>query len=296
MENVLKAIDLSKEYKGKKCLDNVSISIDKGDIYGLIGKNGAGKTTFMKACLNIVLPTHGRCFIFGRDGKQTRKKVGALIENPVFFKDISAYKNMEYFSILYNGNKNAIDSLLTYVGLSEYKHKKVKDFSLGMKQRLGIAIAMIGEPELIILDEPINGLDPAGIKEVRDLILKLNKEKKITFLISSHLLDELSKIATKYGIIDCGVLIEEISREELAEKCGRKIVVEVDDTKKSLEILETMISKDCISIEDNKISVYSDVDLAGEINNKLVKNDILVTMLYKQVQSLEQYFMEKVGQ
>lgn len=298
METVLKTEELTKVYKGKVCLDHVSIEVGKGDIYGLIGKNGAGKTTFMKASLHMVFPTSGKCFLFGSEAPKQRKRVGALIENPTLIKNVSARRNMEYFSLLYGNGQidvQEMESLLDYVGLLETGKKKVKEFSLGMRQRLGIAVAMLGNPELIILDEPINGLDPSGIKEIRDLIIRCNRERGISFLISSHLLDELGKIATKYGILDRGALLEEISKEELERRCGYRIIIEADNLEKTERILRGLLPEDAIAIEKGRVIINENIERIAEFNRKLVENDVSVTMLCKQSQSLEQYFMERVG-
>lgn len=201
---------------------------------------------------------------------------------------------MKYYATLFGG-KEQIEDILEYVELSEVKNRVVGKYSLGMKQRLGIAIAMLGNPEMLVLDEPINGLDPAGIKKIRDLILRLNRDKKITFLISSHLLDELAKIATRYGIIENGVLIEESSAEELNEKFRKKIVIEVDNAEKAVKIIKDFVPVEKIYKSEKRIIIDENLELAGDINKRLVENDITVSMLYKKSQDLEQYFMEKVG-
>ena len=221
MESILTVKNIDKYYGDKKVLNNVSMNINRGDIYGFIGKNGAGKTTFMRVVLSLTYPRSGEVLLFGNKTiQEVGLKVGSLIEAPGFYKNLSAYENLKRFSIIYNADEKKIPEILKLVGLSNTGKKKAKDFSLGMRQRLGIAIALLGDPEFLLLDEPINGLDPEGIKEIRDVILKLNKEKGITFLISSHLLDELSKIVTKYGILNNGVLVEEIGAKELHDKCA----------------------------------------------------------------------------
>ncbi|MDE7379591.1 MAG: ATP-binding cassette domain-containing protein, partial [Clostridia bacterium] len=201
-EYIIETKNISKQYKSQFAVNNVSIHVKRGDIYGLIGKNGAGKTTLMKLLLGLANPTNGEVVLFG-DTKleEARKKIGSLIEDPGLYKNCTAYENMLRFSILYGADKGEIAGLLNLVGLGDTGNKKAGAFSLGMKQRLGIAIALLAHPEVLILDEPINGLDPAGIKEIRDLILQLNKERGVTFILSSHLLDELAKVVTCYGII-----------------------------------------------------------------------------------------------
>ncbi len=204
-EYVIETCGIFKRYRNRFAVNNVSIHVKRGDIYGLIGKNGAGKTTLMKLILGLANPTMGGVKLFG-DTKldAARKRIGSLIEDPGLYKGCTAYENMLRFSILYGADKNEIPVLLKLVGLDDTGNKKAGAFSLGMKQRLGIAIALLSHPEVPILDEPINGLDPAGIKEIRDIILNLNREHGVTFIISSHLLDELSKIVTRYGIVNDG--------------------------------------------------------------------------------------------
>ena len=190
-------------------VNNVNMTIHKGDIYGFIGKNGAGKTTFKRLVLGTAFLTKGEIKLFGGEPfDKARRKIGSLIEAPGLYKNCTAYENLKQFSLIYGGTDAEIKEILSLVGLAATGNKKAGKFSLGMRQRLGIAIALLGNPEFLVLDEPVNGLDPAGMKEVRDLILKLNHEKNITILISSHLLDELSKIVTRYGSINDGMLIE----------------------------------------------------------------------------------------
>ena len=224
MKEILVAKDIVKVYGNKTVLKHVNMNINKGDIYGFIGKNGAGKTTFMRVILSLTYPKSGEVKLFGdKTIQEVGLKVGSLIEAPGLYKSLNEEQNLQRFSTLYGADESKIPEILKMVGLGDTGKKKAKDFSLGMRQRLGIAIALLGDPELLLLDEPINGLDPEGIKDIRDLILKLNKEKGITFLISSHLLDELGKIVTKYGIINNGEMIEEIDAEELREKCKQKL-------------------------------------------------------------------------
>jgi len=296
MEAILTAKNIDKYYGDKKVLNNVSMNINKGDIYGFIGKNGAGKTTFMRVVLSLTYPKSGEVLLFGNKTiQEVGLKVGSLIEAPGFYKNLSAYENLKRFSIIYNADEKKIPEILKLVGLSNTGKKKAKDFSLGMRQRLGIAIALLGEPEFLLLDEPINGLDPEGIKEIRDLILKLNKEKNITFLISSHLLDELGKIVTKYGIINNGEMVEEITSEELHEKCKQKLTIEVDDMSKAVEIISNMVKESNISVENNVITIINEISKAAEINTALVKGGISVKAIYPNTETLEEYFMKRIG-
>ena len=215
-EIILETHNLTKKYKSFVALDNANIQISKGDIYGLIGRNGAGKTTLMKLITTLANKTSGDFKLFGKKDTElteTKRRIGCLIENPAFFPNLSAVENLKYYAIQKGiVDKKQIDETINLVGLTEAKKKKFKTYSLGMKQRLGIALALVGFPNLVILDEPLNGLDPQGIVEFRKIIARLNSERKITFIISSHILGELSKIATDYVIIHNGVLIEQISK------------------------------------------------------------------------------------
>lgn len=297
MENMLKATDIVKKYGNRVVIKNINMNINKGDIYGFIGKNGAGKTTFMKIILGLTPRDNGEVIYCDNKGiEDIGLKVGSLIEAPGLYKNMTAYENLKMFSILYGADESKIDDILNMVGLKDAVKRKTKDFSLGMRQRLGIAIALLNEPDLLVLDEPINGLDPEGIKEIRDVILKLNKEKNITFLISSHLLDELSKIVTKYGIIDNGCLIEEINADELKEKCKNKLIIEVDDGEKAMKYLEKMISKDEINLKNNIIEIKSHLEESGKINKLLVENGVMVSAIYPNSDSLEEYFMRRIGE
>ncbi len=296
MESILKTTNIVKKYGTKTILNNISMNIQKGDIYGFIGKNGAGKTTFMRVVLSLTPANAGEVkFYEDKTIQDVGLKIGSLIEAPGLYKNASAYENLKRFSILYGADESKINEILEIVGLSNTGNRKAKDFSLGMKQRLGIGIALLGEPEFLLLDEPINGLDPEGIKEIRDVIVKLNKEKNITFLISSHLLDELSKIVTRYGIIDQGVLIEEIAADELKEKCKNKLMIECDNPTKAKKTLAKLISEKDIEINGKKVEVKSNIKDAAIYNKELVSAGIMVNALYVKSDSLEEYFMKRIG-
>ena len=297
METVLKTNGIVKKYGNNTVLNNINMTINRGDIYGFIGKNGAGKTTFMRVVLSLTSHNQGEINFF--DNKKIEEvglKVGSLIEAPGLYKNASAYENLKRFSIIYKADESKINELLKLVGLNNTGKKKVKDFSLGMRQRLGIAIALLGDPEFLLLDEPINGLDPEGIKEIRDVILKLNKEKGITFLISSHLLDELSKIVTRYGIINKGILVEEIEAKELKNRCRSKLIIECNELEKAKKIVGKIIKneKDVV-IEKNRLEVHSQINESASINKKLVEAGISVEALYPNYDSLEEYFMKRIG-
>ena len=250
----------------------------------------------MRVVLSLTPSNSGEvCLFDNKSISDVGLKIGSLIETSGLYKNATAYENLKRFSILYGSNEKEINEILKIVGLSETGKKKVKDFSLGMRQRLGIAIALLNNPELLLLDEPINGLDPEGIKDIRDVIVKLNKEKNITFLISSHLLDELSKIVTRYGIINKGELIEEIDAKELREKCKNKLIIEVDDCKKAEKILSKFIPKEDIIVKKNSLEIHSHIENAQDINKKLVESGVGVSALYPNFDSLEEYFMKRIG-
>lgn len=296
MEYIIETEGLTKRYGKRLCVNNISIHIAKGDIYGFIGRNGAGKTTAMRLILGLARPTSGKIKLFNSDDLNAqRKKIGSLIEAPGLYKRCSALENMKRFSILYGGDDKEIEELLSFVGLNGVGNKKVGQFSLGMKQRLGIAIALLGDPEVLILDEPVNGLDPAGIKEVRDLLLKLNKEKNVTIMISSHLLDELAKITTKYGIINNGVLVEEIDAPKLMERCKNNIVISCDRLQEAKELLESELKLTNISIVNDKLYIVDEIESTDEINTLLVKNDFKVHEITINKNSFEDYFIERLG-
>lgn len=296
MEYIIETEGLTKRYGKRLCVNNISIHIAKGDIYGFIGRNGAGKTTAMRLILGLARPTSGKIKLFNSDDLNAqRKKIGSLIEAPGLYKRCSALENMKRFSILYGGDDKEIEELLSFVGLNGVGNKKVGQFSLGMKQRLGIAIALLGNPEVLILDEPVNGLDPAGIKEVRDLLLKLNKEKNVTIMISSHLLDELAKITTKYGIINNGVLVEEIDAQKLMERCKNNIVISCDRLQEAKELLESELKLTNISIVNDKLHIVDEIESTDEINTLLVKKDFKVHEITINKNSFEDYFIERLG-
>lgn len=288
---------LTKRFGAKKAVNQVSITIKKGEIYGFIGKNGAGKTTLMRMVLGAAFPSEGTIELFGGEELTTaRHRIGSLLETPSLYKNCSAFENLKRFSLLTGNSDNELRAILKFVGLGDTGKKNVGNFSLGMKQRMGIAIAMLGHPDFLILDEPVNGLDPAGIKDIRDLLVRLNQELDMTILVSSHLLDELSKIVTTYGIINNGVLVEEISAEALQAKCSHRLTLTVDDAEKAAEIIRGVIGDDAeLKIHDGTIVIPSHLELSGEINKALVDGGITVTELSRHAGSLESYFIERIG-
>lgn len=295
MNYIIETKNLTKKFKNKLALNNVNMHIKKGDIYGFIGKNGAGKTTTMKLILGLIKPTEGSIIINGSTNlNNERLKIGSLIEAPGLYGNVNAYENMKRFSCIFGGNNSDITQILNLVGLDSCSNKLVKDYSLGMKQRLGIAIALLGNPEILILDEPINGLDPAGIKDIRNVILKLNKEKNITFIISSHLLDELSKITTTYGIINNGVLVEEVGAEELNRRCLKNIRITVSEPTKAIKILKKAKLINNYEIQKNSIMIYDNNKNTALINSTLVNNNISVNELTHNENAFEMYFVERI--
>lgn len=297
METVIKTTGLTKRYGAKIAVNEMNMTVNRGDIYGFIGRNGSGKTTAMKIILGLTKPNFGTVELFGGENlSDARKKIGSLIEAPGIYKNCSAFENMKRFAILSGGSDEDIKNLLELVGLGNTGSKNAGQFSLGMKQRLGIAVAMLGDPEVMILDEPVNGLDPEGIKDVRDCILKLNREKGVTFLISSHLLDELAKIVTKYGIINNGVLVEEIEAQELAKRCESGVRITVDDVEKAKEIiLNSGIEAEKIKTADNSVLLGIESDRNAEINAALVKGGVGVTGIKVLHGNLEKYFIDRIG-
>ena len=296
MEYVIETVNLSKKFPGKLAVDKANIHVQKGDIYGLIGKNGAGKTTAMKMILGTLFPTEGEVILFGNKNlNQERRKIGSLIEAPGLYRGCTAYENMKRFSLLYGGDEKDIANLLEFVGLADAKKTKVGNFSLGMKQRLGIALALLGNPEILVLDEPINGLDPAGIKEIRDIILELNQKRGVTVLISSHLLDELGKIATRYGIIHDGQLIEEVSAKDLQERCKTCLIIETNDLEKTKAVLTKAKLLDTYSEKEGKLFIYTHLEEPYKFNELLVKAGVHVNQLSFSNNGFEDYFIERLG-
>ena len=293
-EIVLQTNNLTKKYKDFVALDNATITIHKGDIYGLIGRNGAGKTTLMKTITTLTNKTEGSFSLFGSEEELTesKRRIGCLIESPAFFDNLTAYQNLKYYSIQKGiVDEKQIDKVLKTVDLYKERNKKFKKFSLGMKQRLGIAFAILDNPDFIILDEPINGLDPIGIKEIRDTLKRLNEEEKITILISSHILSELYLIANHFCFIDKGRIIKDVSKEELDLECSKCIVIRTKDVKKATVVLEKELSTTNYKVIDNtEIRLYDYLENSAKVNKTLLSNDIDIMGIYESGISLEDYF------
>jgi len=298
---ILKTINLNKKYSGKVVLKDLNMSIKKGEIYGLIGKNGAGKTTLMRLITGLANLSSGSIEIFDADNDKSisseRKRIGALIEMPAFYGDMTAVDNMELVR-LQKGipGKACIKEKLELVGLTNIENKKVKGFSLGMKQKLGLAMALLGDPEFLILDEPTNGLDPMGIVDMRELLKKLNKEKGITILISSHLLSELYQLATSYGILNNGEIVEELTQKQLDEKCRKSLEIKTDNLKKTTLVLENILRTTNYKVlPDEIIKVYDYISDPGKVSNALVEEGITIYKINISGENLESYFMSIVG-
>lgn len=299
MEYILTAESLGKQYRHFKALDSFSIHVPKGSIYGFVGKNGAGKTTFIRLICGLQEPTSGSYTLYGAKNTdpgitKSRRRMGVVVETPSIYLDMTAEDNLkEQYRIIGLPSFDDIPELLRLVGLENTGKKKAKIFSLGMKQRLGIAITLAGSPDFLILDEPVNGLDPQGIIEMRELILKLNQERQITFLISSHILDELSRLATHYGFIDSGHMVKELSARELDAACRKCIRVQVSDIHALTRVLDEM---------DIEYNIFSDTmaDIFARVNVSsltlaLAEQGCDVISLTEREESLESFYVNLIG-
>jgi len=297
-EVILQTKQLSKKYGNTASVNKCSLTIERGQIYGLVGKNGAGKTTLMRLICGQSTPSQGSISLFGttekREIQERRVRIGCMLETPAFFPNCSAKKNLKIYCMKKGLPDNGhVDQLLELVGLGNAKNKKFSQFSLGMKQRLGLAHAMLGNPEFLILDEPVNGLDPIGIIQIRELLVKLNQERRVTILISSHLLKELSAIATHYGFIDRGKLIREISAKALQKECQNVLRLKVSEPSRACAILENICGLNNYKVlPENIIECYELIDHPEQINRELVTNGIEVFSLIVQGKDLEEYFLE----
>lgn len=299
MEYLLSTNSLTKQYGRHKAVNSVNIHIRQGDIYGLIGRNGAGKTTLLRLISGLASPTEGDFTLFGARGKEACRylsRVGTLIESAGVYPNMSAADNLRLKCLAMGvRRKNEVEELLHIAGLADTGKKKVKNFSLGMKQRLGIALALVGDPDLVVLDEPINGLDPQGIAEIRDTLSRLNRERNITLIISSHILEELSKIATRYGIIHDGVLLQELTREELLERCSERIELKTDDTRKACTVLEQMGITRYKVVDPDTIHIFERLGDSGEITMALAENQIRTMGITVKNEALEDYYLNLTG-
>ena len=301
MEKVLATHGLTKRYKKQLAVNGVCMNIEQGDIYGFVGENGSGKTTVIRMITGLIYPTGGSFELFGVNNTddrigQARSRVGAIVETPSIYLNMSAFENLKtQCAILGIQNDEKIRTVLLDVGLGAlYQDKKnAGNFSLGMRQRLGIAMALLGDPDFLILDEPMNGLDPAGIVEIRELILKLNRERGITFLISSHILTELSLVATKYGIISKGKLIEEITAEQLHRKCTKTTVIRADDSQKLAEVLQGSVTQPLEYTADG-VKIIGSLDL-NSLLRSLLDSGITIQSINCNETSFEDYYLSVIG-
>lgn len=298
-EILLQTKGLTKQFGHHKAVNQVDLHIKRGAVYGFIGRNGAGKTTFLKMICGLSTPTSGEIELFGYKGKeleQVRSRVGCLIESPGLYPHMSAYENLKIKCKLCGINdKSYIEDILKIIGLENVGKKKTKHFSLGMKQRLGIGLALIGEPDLLVLDEPINGLDPQGIAEIRELIIKLREEKNMTILISSHILEELSKVATDYGIIHNGALLQEITHEELMVRCSERIEIFLEEPNSALPILDKMGFTNYQVVDKEHIYIFERLEESAALNQELAKAGVLVKGLSITSEKLENYYLNLTG-
>ena len=299
MDYILTAESLSKHYGHFKALDGFSLHVPKGAVYGFVGKNGAGKTTLIRLICGLQEPASGSYTLYGVKNTEPgiakcRRRMGAVVETPSIYLDMSAEENLkEQFRIIGLPSFDDIPGLLRLVGLEGTGKKKAKDFSLGMKQRLGIAIALAGSPDFLILDEPVNGLDPQGIIEIRELILKLNREEQITFLISSHILDELSRLATHYGFIDSGHMVREMSAKELDAACRKCIRVQVSDIHALARVLDGMDFQYNI-FSDTMADIYAKVNVS-ELTLALAGQGCDIISMTEREESLESFYVNLIG-
>lgn len=298
MDTVFTCNNLSKRYKETIALNGVSLQLQKGKIYGLVGNNGAGKSTLMKIMLELVYPTDGTFILLGEDSsssklKDVRKRIGSIIEQPVFDDRSTAYENMEDTRLLLGvDNKERSMEMLKLLGLEGKEKVKVSKFSLGMKQRLGLAMALLGEPEFLVLDEPVNGLDPSGIRELRELLVDLNREKGTTMLISSHYLEQLHHLATDFIILDQGKVIRKISHEELDRICKKQIFLSTSDNETAAEKLQKQLTDSIVTLGEGSIIIENYTGNIQRILGLLAAEKIAVLDIQERGMSFEEYFVE----
>lgn len=300
-KSIFEAQNLTKKYKGVLALDHVNFSLQRGEVYGFIGENGAGKTTAIRLITGLSFPSEGSMSLFGRAGEKElqrqRARIGCMVETPALYKNMTAEQNLEAQRIQRGiPDKECISKTLKLVGLSDTGKKTVRHFSLGMRQRLGIAMALLNDPEFLILDEPINGLDPSGIVEIRELMKRLNQERGITLLVSSHILSELYQTATRYILLHKGRVLEELTQNELDEKCKRHIAIRTNDAAKTAAALENALHTINFQVmPDGTVRLYDYLDNIEDVARILSQAGLLVTGLSLAGDSLEDYFLHKIG-
>lgn len=299
MEYVFKTNDLSKKYGSFSALTELNMEIPKGSIYGFVGKNGAGKTTLIRLLCGLQSPTLGSFELMGvaNDSKEiakVRRRLGAVVEAPAIYKELSARSNLiQQCLMLGLPDYSKVDELLDLVGLAGTGNKKARKFSLGMRQRLGLAVALCGDPDFIILDEPTNGLDPQGIIEIRELIIKLNREKGITFLISSHILDELARMATHYGFIDKGKIVRQMSAEELRKECRKSVRIKVNDTSLLVKVLEEK-GLEYKVVDDSSVNMFAEITFS-ELAKACENVGCTIISMEETEESLEAFYLSLLG-
>lgn len=301
LEYCFETQSLKKQYGNFHALDGVDMHVPKGSIYGFIGENGAGKTTLLRVCAGLTLSTSGEIRLLGATEPQAiharRSAMGSLIERPALYPDLSAAQNLEIQRRQRGiSGRDCIGRTLETVGLSHVGKKRAKHFSLGMRQRLALAMALLSEPELLLLDEPVNGLDPVGIVELREILLRLNREHGMTILISSHYLGELHQLATHYGILHKGRMLRELPASELDEACRHHLHIEVDDTQKASAVLKGILPSPELAVSPGGVlKLYSDWERAGELNTALVQGGVTVRRLTPMGDDLEAYYTKVIG-
>ena len=297
--SVIQTTGLSKRYRDKWAVDHLDLRVEQGDIYGFIGQNGAGKSTALKLLCGLARPTQGEALIFGKPVRDSvaRRRVGALIEQPGLYPDLSGRENLRLYAALLglDSPERQVKEILETVGLAPGEKKPVRHYSMGMKQRLGVGLALLGGPDLLLLDEPINGLDPEGIREMRELLLRLNRERGLTILVSSHILGELSKIATRYGIIQQGRMVEQITAAELEQKCADYLHLRADQPQKAAALLERALHLTRWEMRpEGEIRIHEMVD-GKAVGRVLAEAGISVEEMGLHRQDLEEYFLERMG-
>lgn len=297
--NVIELKNLSKIYNKKTVVDNFNLNVEKGHICGLIGPNGAGKTTIMKMMAGLASPSSGEMCFFGKNNNldQYRNRMAFMLEAPILDKNLNAQQNMEYIRYIKGvADKKKIDQMLDFVGLNDVGKKKASKFSLGMTQRLGIAMSLLTEPEIMVLDEPVNGLDPEGIVEIRLMLKKLAEEKNVTVIISSHILSELSELCTDFSIINHGKQIENLSREDLMAKCRSYYAIRTNDINRTAAVIEDKLgTKQYKVIHGDEIRLFDYLDNVEKVSKTITDNGLIITKFISEGESLEEFYLSKVG-
>lgn len=298
-EMICRTVGLTKKYKNDYALNDVNLELPKGEIYGLIGENGAGKTTLIRLIAGLAFPSSGSVELFGRNKQleREREKIGCTIEAPALYRDMTAQQNLELQRIQKGiSDQQCVYDTLEQIGLTAVKKKKVADFSLGMKQRLALGVALLGKPQFLILDEPVNGLDPTGIIELREFLKKLVREEQMTILISSHILSELHQLATRFGFLHKGRLLRQITAEQLEKECKRRICLRTDNDQKAAAVLANQLGICKLSIiPGNSIEIYEQTDQIRTISRTLFQSGLIIEELFIKEEPLETYFESLIG-